>query len=221
MKNNPLLFCVLAGCLIVAPGAMLAQTPGNGGTQSTPNNPTNPTPQTMPETMPGGAGANGQGQMGPATPKVNDHKFVKEAAMGGLAEVELGKLAQEKATSPAVKQFAQRMVQDHSKANDQLKQVAEKEGVAVPSSLDSKHQKRIDKLSKLSGTAFDKAYIKDQLKDHKKDVSEFKDEANHGTKPDVKSFASETLPTLEQHLSMVKALDKSGGTSLEATASAE
>jgi putative membrane protein len=221
MKNNPLLFCVLAGCLIAAPGAALAQTPSSGGTQSTPNNPTNPTPQTMPETMPGGAGANGQGQMGPATPKVNDQKFVKEAAVGGLAEVQLGKLAEQKASSPAVKQFAQRMVQDHSKANDQLKQVAEKEGVAIPSSLDSKHQKRIDKLSKLSGSEFDKAYIKDQLKDHKKDVSEFKDEANHGTKPDVKNFASETLPTLEQHLSMVQALHKSGGTSLEASASVQ
>lgn len=218
MKNNPLLCCVLAGCLIAAPGAVLAQSPG-GGAQSTPNTPTNPTPQTMPETMPGGAGQ--QGQMGPATPKVNDEKFVKEAAMGGLAEVQLGKLAEEKASSPAVKQFAQRMVQDHTKANDQLKQVAGKEGVAVPSSLDSKHQKRVDKLSKLSGSEFDKAYIKDQLKDHKNDVSDFKDEANYGTKPGVKNFASETLPTLEQHLSMVKALQKSGGTSLEASASVQ
>jgi putative membrane protein len=125
-----------------------------------------------------------------------------------MAEVELGKLATQKAASDAVKQFGQKMVDDHSKANDQLKQVASKENITIPDSLDSKHQSRIEKLSKLSGPEFDKAYIKDQVKDHKQDVSEFKSEANNGSDPNIKQFASNTLPILEQHLTMAKDLNK-------------
>jgi len=125
-----------------------------------------------------------------------------------MAEVELGKLAAQKAASDAVKQFGQKMVDDHTKANDQLKQVAGKENITIPDSLDSKHQSRIDKLSKLSGPDFDRAYIKDQVKDHKQDVSEFKTEADSGSDPNIKQFASNTLPILEQHLTMAKDLSK-------------
>jgi putative membrane protein len=135
-------------------------------------------------------------------------KFVKDAAIGGLTEVELGKLASQKATSDSVKQFGQKMVDDHSKANEQLKTLASQKKIDVPSSLDSKHQSRVDKLSQLSGAEFDRAYIKDQLKDHQQDVSEFRRESENGSDPDIKKWASDTLPTLEQHLSMVKDLNK-------------
>ncbi len=101
------------------------------------------------------------------------------------------------------------MVDDHTKANDELKQAASKSGIPVPESLDSKHQSRIDKLSKLSGAEFDKAYIKDQLKDHQTDVQEFKEEAQNGTDPNIKAFASTALPVLQHHLEMVKDLNKS------------
>jgi putative membrane protein len=141
--------------------------------------------------------------------KVDDKKFAKEAAIGGLTEVELGKLAQQKASSDAVKQFGQKMVDDHTKANDELKQVASKEGIQIPDSLDSKHQARVDKLGKLSGTAFDRAYVKDQLKDHQEDVRKFESEAQAGTDPGVKDFAAKTLPTLQEHLRMAKDLNKS------------
>jgi putative membrane protein len=140
--------------------------------------------------------------------KVDDKKFVKDAALGGMTEVELGKLAAQKGSSDAVKQFGQKMVDDHSKANDELKQVASNEKIDVPDSLDSKHQSRIDKLSKLDGPSFDKAYIKDQVKDHKQDVSAFQNEAQGGTDPNVKQFAAKTLPVLQGHLSMVKDLNK-------------
>lgn len=140
--------------------------------------------------------------------KMDDKKFLKEAAEGGLAEVELGKLASQKASSPEVKQFAQKMVDDHTKANDQLKQVASAENVSVPNELDSKHQSRLDKLSKLSGDSFDKAYVKDQLKDHETYVRDFNNEAQNGSDPKVKAFASATLPTLQQHLDLVKSLNK-------------
>ncbi len=142
------------------------------------------------------------------TTKVDDKKFAKNAALGGMAEIELGKLAVQKASNDAVKQFGQKMVDDHTKADDQLKQIASKENISIPDSLDSKHQSRIDKLSKLSGPAFDKAYVKDQVKDHEQDVNEFKSEAQGGSDPNIKQFASSTLPTLEEHLSMAKDLSK-------------
>ena len=136
--------------------------------------------------------------------KVDDKAFLKHAAMGGLAEVELGKLAAQKGASEDVKQFGQKMVDDHTKANDQLKEIAAKAQVEVPSSLDPKHQKSMDKLSKLSGEKFDKAYVKDMVKDHRKDVSEFQAEAQNGTDPNVKQFAASTLPVLQEHLKMIE-----------------
>jgi len=142
------------------------------------------------------------------TSKMDDKKFVKDAALGGMAEVELGKLAQQKGSSDAVKQFGQKMVDDHSKANEQLKQIASQESIKIPDSLDSKHKSRIDKMAKLSGPEFDKAYVKDQVKDHESDVREFQSEAQTGSNANVKEFATKTLPTLQEHLSIVKNLSK-------------
>jgi putative membrane protein len=133
-----------------------------------------------------------------------DSTFVKEAAMGGLAEVELGRLAAQKAQSADVKQFAQRMVDDHSKANDQLKPIAQQKGIDVPAQLTGKHKSEYDRLSKLSGAAFDRAYMQLMLQDHRKDVSDFRKESTSGKDPDVKQFASQTLPTLEDHLKMAQ-----------------
>lgn len=142
------------------------------------------------------------------TRQADDKKFLKDAAIGGMVKVELGKLAVQKASSDAVKQFAQKMVDDHTRANEEVKQIASKANISLPDSLDSKHQSRIDKLSKLSGTEFDRAYIKDQLKDHQQDVKEFQNEAENGNHEELKNFASKTLPTLQEHLSMAKNLNK-------------
>ncbi len=131
-----------------------------------------------------------------------DRQFVTKAAQGGMAEVELGNLAVKKASSQSVKDFGQRMVDDHTKANDQLKQVAANEGITLPTSLDSKDKKTMAHLSKLSGTAFDKAYMSDMVKDHKKDVADFQREAKTGQDSEVKGFAAKTLPTLQEHLQM-------------------
>ena len=135
-----------------------------------------------------------------------DTRFVKTASEGGLAEVQLSQLALKQSQNDDVRNFAQKMVDDHTKANDQLKEIASKDNLEIPASLDPKHQARIDKMSKLSGPEFDKAYIKDQLKDHEQDVSEFQKEAQNGTDPNVKQFAASTLPTLQEHLNMVKQL---------------
>jgi putative membrane protein len=135
-----------------------------------------------------------------------DRQFIKKAAQGGLAEVQLGQLATEKADSPDVKQFGQKMVDDHSKANDQLKQVASNKGVTIPDKLNAKDAATKARLEKLSGKAFDRAYMRDMVMDHTKDVSEFRTESKSGKDPDVKSFASQTLPTLKDHLKQAKSI---------------
>ncbi|MGD0987369.1 MAG: DUF4142 domain-containing protein [Candidatus Sulfotelmatobacter sp.] len=129
-----------------------------------------------------------------------DKKFMRDAAQGGMAEVELGKLATEKASSDDVKRFGQRMVDDHSKANDELKQIASSEGVTLPDTLNAKDKALKVRLSKLSGENFDRAYMESMVKDHKKDVADFQKESASGSDPQVKQFASKTLPTLQDHL---------------------
>ena len=129
--------------------------------------------------------------------------------MGGLTEVALGKLAVEKGSSDGVKQFGQKMIDDCSKVNDELKQLAAGGNVSLPDALDSKHQSRTDKLAKLSGAEFDKNYIKDQLKYHQQNVKDFQQEEQYGSVVEVKNFASKALPTLQQHLQLAKDLNKS------------
>ena len=137
-----------------------------------------------------------------------DRKFMEKAAAGGLAEVQLGQMAAQKATADDVKKFGQRMVDDHTKANDQLKQIATRKGVNLPTEPDSSTRREMDKLSKLQGAAFDREYMKHMVSDHKKDVSEFKSEANRAKDPSVKQFAATTLPTLQQHLELAQSTEK-------------
>jgi putative membrane protein len=136
----------------------------------------------------------------------SDRTFVRKAAEGGLAEVEFGKLAAERASSQDVKQFGQRMVDDHTKANDQLKQVASEEGITLPDKLSAKDEATKSRLEKLSGAEFDRAYMHDMVMDHTKDVSEFRTEAKAGKDSSVKGFAQQTLPTLEDHLKQAKSI---------------
>jgi putative membrane protein len=141
-----------------------------------------------------------------------DSKFVKEAAAGGMEEVELGKLAVAKASDPEVKNFGQRMVDDHSKANDQLSQLAAQKGIDLKAGMTMMDKHDSAKLAKLSGSAFDKAYMDMMVKDHKKDVAEFEHASKSAKDPDVKSWASTTLPTLQDHWKMAKDVDaKVGG----------
>ena len=134
----------------------------------------------------------------------SDSPFVTKAAHGGVAEVELGKLATQRASSEKVKQFGQRMVDDHSKANNELKSLAASKGMSVSSSMDSESKSTKKRLSALHGSAFDKAYMEDMVKDHEEDVAEFQKEADQGTDSDMKSFAAKTLPTLKEHLRMAQ-----------------
>jgi len=148
----------------------------------------------------GASGQSGANRTGSSA----DNSFVMKAAMGGMAEVELGRLAETQASSDAVKQFGRRMVEDHSKANDELSQIATRKGITLPTSLDAKHQATKDRLSKLNGAAFDKAYMDDMVKDHHTDVADFRKESTSGQDSDVKAFAAKTLPTLEEHMRLAE-----------------
>jgi len=122
--------------------------------------------------------------------------------------VQLGQIAAQKATADDVKKFGQRMVDDHSKAHDQLKQIATSKGVKLPTEVDSSTRREMDKLSKLQGAAFDREYMKHMVPDHRKDIREFKSEARKAKDNDVKQFASTTLPTLEEHLTLAQSTQK-------------
>jgi putative membrane protein len=134
-----------------------------------------------------------------------DRTFIQKAAEGGQAEVELGKLAQGKASSDAVKQFAQRMVNDHGAANQELMQLAQSKGVEVDSKL-TKHAKVRDRLAKLQGSEFDREYVREMVKDHKADVAEFRKMHSGAVDPNLKAWVDKTLPTLEDHLKTIEGI---------------
>lgn len=145
-----------------------------------------------------------------------DTTFAMKAAQGGMAEVQMGKLAAEKASNADVKAFGQQMVDDHTKANDDLKAVAAKKGMTLPSDIDAHDHATYGKLEKLSGNAFDRAYVKDMVLDHEKDVKEFQKEAKNGKDDDIKAFASRTQPVLQGHLDKIKSIQtnmRAGGAS--------
>jgi len=145
-------------------------------------------------------------QTGMANMTSQDRNFIMDAAMGGLQEVELGRMATQQGASDAVKQFGQRMVDDHSKANQELMNLAQGKGITLPTTLDEKHQKEMTKFSGMTGADFDREYTKLMVSDHRKDVSEFEKESTRGTDADLKEFATRTLPTLQEHLKMAEAL---------------
>lgn len=148
-----------------------------------------------------------------ATVFAADEAFVMKVAKGGTAEVELGRLTTEKASSDAVKRFGQRMVDDHSKANDELKALARSKNVTLSTAMGPEEQALRDRLMKLSGPAFDQAYMSAMVSDHAKVVNEFRMESKNGSDPDVKAWAAKTLPTIEEHLKMARDASGAVGTS--------
>jgi len=133
-----------------------------------------------------------------------DEKFIMEAAKGGHHEVEMGRIGIEKATNPSVKEFAQKIVDDHTKANSELEFLAQQKGVTLPSS--NAKDSSVNKLSKASGANFDREFMNKMVADHQKDIAAFEKEANSGSDPEVKNWASKTLPTLRSHLDQAKSI---------------
>ena len=133
-----------------------------------------------------------------------DKDFAMKAAEGGMMEVDLGQLAAAKATSNDVKDFGNRMVSDHGKANDELKAIAAQKGLTLLTQAGQEEKKTSNDLSQKSGTGFDKAYMSDMVKDHEKDAKEFEKAIKDLKDPDVKNWATKTLPVVQDHLKMAK-----------------
>jgi putative membrane protein len=133
--------------------------------------------------------------------------FAMKAAQAGIAEVKLGQLAVTKASNADVKAFGQKMVEDHTRANEQLKSIAVQNGMTLPTTMNAKDQTLYDKLSNESGAHFDRAYMRSMVKDHEQDIKIFNKEARGGKNPQLKQFARQTTPTLEGHLQMAKATE--------------
>lgn len=184
------LFCAMTAVAQVAP-----QPPQGQPSQTGIDSPINPNS--------GNIGVTPSGQTTPG-----DMIFVKTAIQGSMAEVELGKLALQKSNNPDVKAFAQKMVDDHTKMGDQMKNVAQQVGVKVPTDVSKKDRANIAKMSTLSGDEFDKAYTKDMVKDHKTDLSDFQIEVNNGSNPGVQSVAKQASQIISQHLQMAEQLDQ-------------
>jgi putative membrane protein len=191
---------VLALASLVAAAPLAGQTPApadrgkSGGTGTKP-------PAGAP-----GTSASPQGEAKSA-PAAADAMFIRTAAMDGMAEVEHGRLAATNATNDEVKQFGQRMVDDHSKAGDELKALASRKNVTVPTTLEGKHQAMQDKLSKMKGAAFDRAYMAHMVTAHQQAVALFQKEASGGKDTDAKAWAAKTLPTLQEHLKMARGIN--------------
>ena len=140
-----------------------------------------------------------------------DSSFIKDAAQGGMSEVELGQLAQQKATNAAIKEFGAMMVKDHTAADDKLSAIATTKQVSLPDGPSLMQKASKTKLDMMSGDSFDKSYVKGMIDDHKADIKDFEKEATQGNDPQVKAFAMATLPTLKHHLQAIQSIATSAG----------
>jgi putative membrane protein len=185
IRNN-LLFLAVVGLISVGCSNNKAATPDSSSTQpssssaATPNSSTNANP---------------------------DQKFVEDAAKGNRAEVELGKMVATKAKDPAVKQFAQMMVKDHTEALNQLQKLAQSKNITLPDGLPSDAQDLQQKLSSDQVKQLEKDYMSGMVEDHQKDVQEFQDASQNLKDPDLKQWAGTMLPKLQQHLAKAQAVD--------------
>ena len=204
---NRILSCS-ASMLLASSIAVAQSPPGGAGPQQQPNMPSQQ--QTGP-----GAGTIGA-TAGPGNMQaMADQAFVKKALEGGTAEVQLGQLAQQKSQSEDVKQFGQKMVQDHSQLGDQMKPIAQQLGVKEAKGPSKKDKQLMAKLEGLSGQQFDEAYIQAMVKDHKQDLKDFQNEAQNAQDPNVKQAAQQGAGVISQHLQMIQQIAQSHNVAVE------
>ena len=142
---------------------------------------------------------------------VTDEKsaeFLKKVTNSGMAEIQLAKLAQQKATIDAVKNFAAMLERDHTAVNQQVKTLADQRSVPLPAAISDDKQKMYNDMDKMTGKAFDKDYISKMIKAHGDGISLFEDTRSNASDIDVKNFADKTLPALKMHLDSAKAIQK-------------
>ena len=192
---------LLFGAICIGPRVALTQSPADGQTKGAA---INTTPGTT--TIPNPADQLGNvGGMKPDQQAAIDKIFVKKTIQGGIAQVQLGQLTLQKSNNDQVKQFARKMIDDHTKLNEQMRPVAQQLGVEIPTEVSKKDKSRMSKMQALSGPAYDQAYIKEMVKDHKQDLSEFRMEASNGS---VKDAATQGSKIASEHLQMAEQLAK-------------
>jgi putative membrane protein len=210
-KRIPIMaaLCVLA---LVAFGCHKEETYNNSTTDtsmtSVSTTDTSSTTTTVDTTGTTATGTSTSTSGGVSTLTDEEKNFMTKAAQGGIAEVNGGSMAAQKGSSGDVKNFGNQMVSDHGKANDELKTLATNKGISLPADTDEQHKKKADELSKKSGAAFDKAYMKDMVEDHEHDVAEFKKAQSSAKDPDLKAWLDKTLPVIEGHLKMAQDINK-------------
>jgi putative membrane protein len=232
MRESKRVYCVAAlaaACALTLTAFMAgAATPGrgqnnnNGGSNANANGNaggnTNANARNANGNTGGQTGATGRGQTGAGqggTLGSADRQFMTRAAMMDMAEIQTGRLAVSQGASESVRQFGQRMIDDHTRTSQQLMQMASAAGFTPPQTLDEKHQAAAAKLSGLTGAEFDRAYMKQMVKDHQEAVSLYQRQSTRGTMPELRSFASATLPALQEHLTMARSIaGGSGGGSM-------
>ena len=196
---------LLIGAICIAGPGALAQSPADGQTPGAAID--SQTPGTTPIPNP----ADNLGHMGGVNAGQQasiDKIFLKKAMQGNIAQVQLGELTLKKSNSDQVKQFARKMIDDHTKLNEQMRPVAQDLGVEIPTEVSKKDKSLMSKMQDLSGAAYDQAYIKDMVKDHKQDLSEFRMEASNAHDPGVKDAATQGSKTIAEHLQMAQQLAK-------------
>ena len=138
-----------------------------------------------------------------AIPK-QDRDFIEDAAMGSLVEIQTAQVALRQAMTDDVKKLAQRLLDDHTKMNEKVRQVAQQKGITLPTDLDQKHRDHLTDLTKIPGVRFDREYVTDMVKDHEGDIKAFEKEVKDGKDAEIKELAVEALPTLREHLNLAK-----------------
>jgi putative membrane protein len=144
----------------------------------------------------------------PAKKAVPGSKFMMDAARDGLFHMEAGKLAVQRASSEGVKKFGQHSVEHHTQMNEELTKLAGTKGVTLPRQMSKEQRAALDKVTKLSGPDFDKAYLEMEISHHSRDLSGFQKEAKDGKDPDVKAWAAKVVAAIEEHLEMARGLSK-------------
>jgi putative membrane protein len=211
---------VMIGALVCGVGAAYAQGGGYGGSTGTTGGATGTTGGATgttggPTGTPGTTGTTGGAMDTTGAQKqpfsMKDRQFLTKAASGSIAEIRGAQLAVDKAQNPELKQAAQRILDDHQKASDQLKQIAAAHDVALPTEMTGEDKQAIQKLQKASGSEFDRVYMREMMKDHEKDITEFQRAAREVQDPQLREFATNTLPVLRQHHQLIMGMEGGKG----------
>lgn len=196
---------LLIGAIGLAHPFALAQSPADGQTKGAAIDSQTPGTTAIPNP------ADQLGRMGAvneAQQTAIDKIFVKKAMQGSLAQVQLGELTLQKSSNDQVKQFARKMIDDHTKMNEQLRPVAQQLNADIPTEVSKKDKSMIGKMQGLSGTAYDQAYLKEMVKVHKQDLNDFHLEATHGNTPSIRDAATQGGQSISEHLQMATQLAK-------------